>query len=117
MNGISVHSPAKSSLAISVTTSNSIKKEPSSLSSSLNNPTNPRVPPSTPIFATFDNFPALDSLPAFDIVDEDSIDQSNASGNTNPNHLDPLSSLAHDPFLSSTSFGFDNEMDIGGGYA
>jgi hypothetical protein len=34
-------------------------------------------------------------------------------GNTS---TDPLSPLTHDPFLSSTSFGFDNEMDIGGGF-
>lgn len=69
------------------------------------------------MFSTFDQFPTLDSLPAFDIVDEDSIDRTHPNGNINPNQVDPLASLAHDPFLSSTSFGFDNEMDIGGGFA
>jgi len=86
-----------------------VKQEPSSLSSSLNN-NNPLVPPSTPIFATFDSLPPLDSLSVFGIVDEDSNDTNSAVGN------DPLSPLNHDPFLSSTSFGFDNEMDIGGGF-
>jgi hypothetical protein len=114
LNGIPINSPTKTTPAITLTTSNIIKQEPSSLSSSLNNPINPLVPPSTPIFATFDSYPPLDSLSTFGIVDDDSIDKINASGNTNNNHVDPLSPLAHDPFLSSTSFGFDNEMDIGG---
>ena len=113
-NGISINSPTRTTPAIAVTTSNLIKQEPSSLSSSLNQPANPLVPPSTPIFATFDTFPTLDSLSAFGIGDEDSIDQSDANGNPNNKQVDPLSSLAHDPFLSSASFGFDNDMDIGG---
>jgi hypothetical protein len=104
----------KSTPSIAVTTSNIIKQEPSSLSSSLNNQTNPLVPPSTPIFATFDSFPTLDSLSAFGIVDDDSDDKLSISGNTHNNHGDPLSPLAHDPFLSSTSYGFEQEMDIGG---
>ena len=45
---------------------------------------------------------------------KDSNDTTNNTGNTNNNHVDPLSPLTHDPFLSSTSFGFDSEMDIGG---
>jgi hypothetical protein len=102
----------KSSPAIAVVNSNIVKQEPSSLSSSFNN--NPLVPPSTPIFATFDSLPPLDSLSAFGIVDEDSNDTNSAVGNTS---TDPLSPLTHDPFLSSTSFGFDNEMDIGGGFS
>jgi hypothetical protein len=114
LNGIPINSPTKTTPTIALASSNIIKQEPSSLSSSLNNPANPLVPPSTPIFATFDTFPTLDSLSAFGIVDEDSIDQTNNNGNTTNNHIDPLSSLAHDPFLSSTSFNFDNEMDIGG---
>ncbi len=114
LNGIPINSPRKSSSTIAVTTSNIIKEEPSSLSSSLNNPTNILVPPSTPIFATFDSFLPLDSLSAFDLIDEDSNDQNSVSGNTNNNNGDPLSPLGHDPFLSSTSFGFDSEMDIGG---
>jgi hypothetical protein len=117
LNGIPVNSPTKPTPAIALATSNLIKQEPSSLSSSLNNPTNPLVPPPTPIFATFDTFPPLDSLSAFGIGDEDSIDQINTNGNSNNNnHIDPLSPLGHDPFLSSTSFGFDNEMDIGGAF-
>lgn len=103
----------KSTPAIAVVNSNAVKQEPSSLSSSLNN--NPLVPPSTPIFATFaDSFSALDSLSAFGIVDEDSNDAQGVVGG-NPSN-DPLSPLTHDPFLSSTSFGFENEMDIGGGF-
>lgn len=102
----------KSTPAIAVVHSNLVKQEPSSLSSSLNN--NPLVPPSTPIFATFDSLPPLDSLAAFGLVDEDSNDTNSAVGNTS---TDPLSPLTHDPFLSSTSFGFDNEMDIGGGFS
>jgi len=117
-NGIPIdHSSTKSTPAIAVKPTNIIKQEPSSLSSSLNNPTNPLVPPSTPIFATFDNFPTLDSLRAYGIVDEDSFDRKSLTGNsttanTNLESLSPLTT--HDPFLSSTSFGFDNEMDIGG---
>jgi transcription factor E3 len=114
-NGIPINPTStnvKSSPAIAVINSNIIKQEPSSLSSSLNN--NPLVPPSTPIFATFDSLPPLDSLSAFGIVDEDSNDTNSAVGNTS---TDPLSPLTHDPFLSSTSFGFDNEMDIGGGFS
>jgi hypothetical protein len=114
LNGIPINSPTKPTSTIAVTHPNIIKQEPSSLSSSLNNPNNPLVPPSTPIFATFDTFPTLDSLSAFGIGDEDNIDKTSANGNINTNHIDPLSSLAHDPFLSSTSFNFDNEMDIGG---
>jgi transcription factor E3 len=115
-NGIPINTTSssttiKSSPAIAVVNSNIIKQEPSSLSSSFNN--NPLVPPSTPIFATFDSLPPLDSLSAFGIVDEDSNDTNSAVGNTS---TDPLSPLTHDPFLSSTSFGFDNEMDIGGGF-
>jgi len=114
-NGIPINSltttTIKSSPAIAVVNSNIVKQEPSSLSSSFNN--NPLVPPSTPIFATFDSLPPLDSLSAFGIVDEDSNDTNSAVGNTS---TDPLSPLTHDPFLSSTSFGFDNEMDIGGGF-
>ena len=101
----------KSSPAMAVVNSNVVKQEPSSLSSSFNN--NPLVPPSTPIFATFDSLPPLDSLSVFGIVDEDS----NDTGNNSTNNRDPLSPLTHDPFLSSTSFGFDNEMDIGGGFS
>ena len=100
----------KSSPAIAVVNSTNVKQEPSSLSSSLNN--NPLVPPPTPIFATFDSFPPLESLSAFDLVDDDSNDTNSAVGN---NSVDPLSPLSHDPFLSSASFGFENEMDIGGG--
>jgi hypothetical protein len=114
LNGIPINSSRKSSSAIAVTTSNIIKEEPSSLSSSLNHPTNPLVPPSTPIFANFDAFLPLDSLSAFDLIDEDSNDQNSVNGNTNNNNGDPLSPLGHDPFLSSTSYGFDSEMDIGG---
>ncbi|CAF3435809.1 unnamed protein product [Rotaria sp. Silwood1] len=117
LNGIPINSPTKSSPAISVTTSNIVKQEPSSLSSSLNNSTNPLVPPSTPIFGTIDTYPPLDSLAAYGLVDEDSNERTSVSGNTNNNNnnnVDPLSPLSHDPFLSSTSFGFDNEMDIGG---
>lgn len=114
INGIPVNSPPRSSAAIAVSTTNIIKQEPSSLSSSLNNPHHATT---NPMFSTFDQFPTLDSLPAFDIVDEDSIDRTHPNGNINPNQVDPLASLAHDPFLSSTSFGFDNEMDIGGGFA
>jgi hypothetical protein len=114
-NGIPINSSSstmiKSSPAIAVVNSNIVKQEPSSLSSSFNN--NPLVPPSTPIIATFDSLPPLDSLSAFGIVDEDSNDTNSAVGNTS---TDPLSPLTHDPFLSSTSFGFDNEMDIGGGF-
>ncbi|CAF1127251.1 unnamed protein product [Rotaria sordida] len=102
----------KSSPAIAVVNTNTIKQEPSSLSSSFNN--NPLVPPSTPIFATFDTLPPLDSLSSFGIVDEDSNDTNSVVGN---NSNDPLSPFTHDPFLSSTSFGFDNEMDIGGGFS
>ncbi|UJR26920.1 hypothetical protein I4U23_008229 [Adineta vaga] len=114
-NNISVNnSSRKSSSAITVTTSNVIKEEPVSLSSSLNNSTiNPLVPPSTPIFQTFDNYPPLDSLSAFGL-DDDSNDQTNVSGHTNTNNMNSLSPLGHDPFLSSTSYSFDNEMDIGG---
>ena len=97
---------------MAVTHSNVVKQEPSSLSSSFNN--NPLVPPSTPIFTTFDSPLPLDSLEAFGIVDEDSNDTNSGMGNNN--NRDPLSPLTHDPFLSSTSFGFDNEMDIGGGF-
>jgi hypothetical protein len=94
--------------------SNIVKQEPSSLSSSLNNPPNPIVPPSTPIFNKFDSFPAFDPLSNFALVDEDSNETATASGGNPSNaHIDPLSSFTHDPFLSSTSFGFDNEMDIG----
>ncbi|CAF5055339.1 unnamed protein product [Rotaria magnacalcarata] len=114
LNGVPVNSPTKSSLAIAVQTSNIVKQEPSSLSSSINNSTNPLVPPSTPIFATIDSFPTLDSLAAYGIVDDDSNDKTNVNGNTNNNNVDPLSPLSHDPFLSSTSFSFDNEMDIEG---
>ncbi|CAF2596907.1 unnamed protein product [Rotaria sp. Silwood2] len=114
LNGISGNSPTKTSPAIAVTTSHIVKQEPSSLSSSLNNSTNPLVPPSTPIFGAIDTFPPLDSLSAYGIVDEDSNEITSVSGNTNNNNVDPLSPLVHDPFLSSTSFGFDNEMDIGG---
>ncbi|UJR22202.1 hypothetical protein I4U23_025266 [Adineta vaga] len=103
----------KSSPAISMNNSNIVKQEPSSLSSSLNNNNNPLVPPSTPIFATFDSLPPLDALSVFGLVDEDSNDTNSAVGNTS---TDPLSPLTHDPFLSSASFGFDNEMDIGGGF-
>jgi transcription factor E3 len=112
-NGIPISSSAaiKSTPAIAVVHSNIVKQEPSSLSSSFNN--NPLVPPSTPIFATFDSLPPLDSLSPFGIVDEDSNDTNSVVGNTS---TDPLSPLTHDPFLSSTSFGFDNEMDIGGGF-
>ncbi|CAF3127975.1 unnamed protein product [Rotaria sp. Silwood2] len=117
--GISINSsssiiptPVKSSPAIAVVNTNVVKQEPSSLSSSFNN--NPLVPPSTPIFATFDTLPPLDSLSSFGIVDEDSNDTNSAVGN---NSNDPLSPFTHDPFLSSTSFGFDNEMDIGGGFS
>lgn len=117
-NGIPLdNSSTKSTPAIAVKRTTVIKQEPSSLSSSLNNQTNPLVPPSTPIFATFDNFPTLDSLSAFGIVDEDSFDQKSLNGNstTTNTNLDSLSPLTtHDPFLSSTSFGFENEMDIGG---
>ncbi|CAF0954804.1 unnamed protein product [Adineta steineri] len=115
INGIPVNSPRKSSSAISVTQSNMIKEEPSSVSSSFNNATNPIVPPSTPIYATFDSYPPLDSLSVFRLVDDDSNDKISVSGNTNNNNIDPLSPLGgHDPFLSSVSFGYDNEMDIGG---
>lgn len=86
-----------------------VKEEPSSLSSSLNN--NPAVPPSTPILTAFDSFPSLDSPSTFALVDEDSNDTNSHLGGT---HQDPLSPLGQDPFLSSTSFGFDHEMDIGG---
>ncbi|CAF1004076.1 unnamed protein product [Rotaria sp. Silwood1] len=112
--GIPINSSTtiKSSPAIAVVNTNVIKLEPSSLSSSLNN--NPLVPPSTPIFATFDTLPPLDSLSSFGIVDEDSNDTNSVVGNTSN---DPLSPFTHDPFLSSTSFGFDNEMDIGGGFS
>ena len=90
--------------------SNLVKQEPSSLSSSLNN--NPLVvPPSTPIYATFDSLSPLDSLSAFGIVDDDS---NEAASTTHP--AANRDALTHDPFLSSTSFGFDNEMDIGGGF-
>lgn len=122
LNGIPINSLSPTSMtntttmkctpAIAVVNSNTVKQEPSSLSSSLNN--NPLVPPSTPIFASFDSFPPLDSLSAFGIVDEDSNDTNSVVGG-NPSN-DPLSPLGHDPFLSSTSFGFDNEMDIGGGF-
>jgi len=111
-NGIPINpSTIKSTPAIAVVNSNIVKQEPSSLSSSFNN--NPIVPPSTPIFATFDSLPPLDSLSAFGIVDEDSNDTNSIVGNTS---TDPLSPLTHDPLLSSISFGFDNEMDIGGGF-
>ncbi|CAF0734922.1 unnamed protein product [Adineta ricciae] len=114
INGIPIDdSSRKGSSAIAVTTPSVIKEEPASLSSSLNNSINPLVPPSTPIFATFDSFPPLDSLSAFGL-DDDSNDTTNISGHTQGNNVDPLSPLAHDPFLSSTSYGFDNEMDIGG---
>lgn len=107
----------KGSPAIAVLNSNQVKQEPSSLSSSLNTNPNPLVPPSTPIFAGFDTFPPLDSPSAFGLVDDDSNDTSSAAGGNNPSaSRDPLSPLGHDPFLSSTSFGFDNEMDIGGGF-
>ena len=90
-----------------------VKQEPSSLSSSLNN--NPLVvPPSTPIFATFDSLSPLDSLSAFGIVDDDSNEAASATGTHPATNRD---ALTHDPFLSSTSFGFDNEMDIGGGFS
>ncbi|CAF3132867.1 unnamed protein product [Rotaria socialis] len=116
-NGISINSSSatatiQSSPAIAVANTNVVKQEPSSLSSSLNT-NNPLVPPSTPIFATFDSLPPLDSLSSFGIVDEDSNDTNSGIGN---NSNDPLSPFTHDPFLSSTSFGFDNEMDIGGGF-
>jgi hypothetical protein len=75
----------------------------------LINPNHTLLPTTNSIFPGFDQFPTLDSLPAFDIVDEDSIDRTNPNGNINQNQVDP--------FLSSTSFGFDNEMDIGGGFA
>lgn len=98
------------------TKTNTVKQEPSSLSSSLNNANNPLIPPANIIYPNFDHFSTLDSLPAFDIVDENSIDRTNSNGTINQNQDDdPLAPLAHDPFLSSTSFGFDNEMDIGGG--
>ncbi|CAF2103244.1 unnamed protein product [Rotaria magnacalcarata] len=116
-NGIPINSSSatttttiRSSPAIAVGNTNAVKQEPSSLSSSLNN-NNPLVPPSTPIFATFDSLPPLDSLSSFGIVDEDSNDTNSGVGN---NSNDPLSPFTHDPFLSSASFGFDNEMDIGG---
>lgn len=113
LNGIPVGSPRKSSSAIAVTAPNVIKEEPTSHSSSLSNPGNPLVPPPTPIFATFDTFPPLDSLSAFGL-DDDSNDKTSGSGHANANSVDPLSPLGHDPFLSSTSFGFENEMDVGG---
>lgn len=112
-----MNSQTKTTPSISVNTTNRIKQEPSSVSSSLNNSINPLVPPSTPIFATFDTFPPLDSLTVFGIVDEDSIDKSVRGGgkkSNNHQNFDPLSPLTHDPFLSSTSFSYDNEMDIGG---
>ncbi|CAF0771456.1 unnamed protein product [Adineta ricciae] len=118
-HGISINSTAaasttlKSSPAIAMANPNGVKQEPSSLSSSLNNNNNPLVPPSTPIFATFDSLPPLDALSVFGLVDEDSNDTNSAVGNTS---TDPLSPLTHDPFLSSASFGFDNEMDIGSGF-
>ena len=93
-----------------------VKQEPSSLSSSLNNAPSLLVPPSTPIFDRFDALPTFDSLANFDLVDEDSNEAGATSGNASNAHDDPLSAFAHDPFLSSTSFGFDNEMDIGGGF-
>lgn len=100
---------------MSLPTTNIIKQEPSSLSSSLNNQSNLLVPPSTPILETLDSYPQIDSLSAFGIVDDDSNDTTGANGNQNANYnFDPLSPLSHDPFLSSTSFGFDHEMDIGG---
>ena len=89
---------------------NSVKQEPSSLSSSLNN--NPPVPPSTPIFE-LNPVTSLDSLSIFPLLDDDSNETN--SGNNPSTSRDPLSPFTHDPFLSSTSFGFDNEMDIGGG--
>jgi len=93
---------------------NSIKQEPSSLSSSLTNSALPLVPPSTPIFSKFDSFPTFDSLSNFPLVDEDSNETATASGHQTSNaHDDPLA-FTTDPFLSSTSFGFDHEMDIGG---
>ena len=93
-----------------------IKQEPSSLSSSLSNAPILLVPPSTPIFARFDSLPTFDSLASFPLVDEDSNEAAGGNGNASNAHDDPLSAFAHDPFLSSTSFGFDNEMDIGGGF-
>lgn len=73
----------------------------------MNNTNNPLLPSTNTIYPTFDHFSTLDTLPAFDIVDENSIDQTNSNGTINQNQ--------DDPFLSSTSFGFDSEMDIGGG--
>ncbi|CAF4652426.1 unnamed protein product, partial [Rotaria magnacalcarata] len=70
----------RSSPAIAVGNTNAVKQEPSSLSSSLNN-NNPLVPPPTPIFATFDSLPPLDSLSSFGIVDEDSNDTNSGVGN------------------------------------
>lgn len=93
-----------------------VKQEPSSLSSSLNNAPGLLVPPSTPIFGRFDALPTFDSFANFDLVDEDSNEAGATSGNASNPHDDPLSAFAHDPFLSSTSFGYDNEMDIGGGF-
>ncbi|CAF1293144.1 unnamed protein product [Adineta steineri] len=110
INSSSISTSIKSSPAIAVVNSNIVKQEPSSLSSSLNNNTS-LVPPPTPIFSAFDSLPPLDSLSVFGFADEDSNDTNSAVGNTS---TDPLSPLTHDPFLSSASFGFDNEMDIGG---
>lgn len=93
-----------------------VKEEPSSLSSSLSN--NPTVPPSTPIFTGFEPFPSFDSPQTFALADEDSNDTNShgtAAAASAGHHRDPLSPLGQDPFLSSTSFGFDHEMDIGGG--
>jgi hypothetical protein len=106
----------KTTQAIPMVKSHRVKQEPSSLSSSLN--ANPCVPPSTPIFTGFDRFSSLNSPSAFGLVDDDSNETSSATGGHNPPVTrDPLSPLGHDPFLSSTSYNFDNEMDIGGNFS
>lgn len=113
-HGIPVSPTMKSTPSMTIQPTNSIKQEPSSLSSSLTSSALPLVPPSTPIYSKFDSFPTFDSLSNFALVDEDSNETTAASGHQPSNaHDDPLA-FTTDPYLSSTSFGFDTEMDIGG---
>lgn len=116
VNGIPISPTTKSSTAVNIQPNNSVKQEPSSLSSSLTNPTVPLVPPSTPIFSSkFDSFPNFDSFADFSLGDDDSNETRTASEDPIINaQVDPLA-FTTDPFLSSTSF-YDQDMDLGGAF-
>lgn len=92
-----------------------VKQEPSSLSSSLNNQSSILIVPPNSVYEKLDGFPIFENFANYNLV-EDSSSETGASGaNLNSTRLDHLSAFVDDPLLSSTCFGFENEMDIGGG--